>query len=288
VIILAIVAVNHFGWDTITEFLGLSPKQVAPPAEGTVQVHFLDVGQGDAALILTPEMSVLIDSGESSYADTVIDYIRRMGVTRLDLIIATHPHADHIGGMAKIIEVIGAEKLIMPDKPHNTNTYLRMLDAIEDNGVKSEYAVAGQVIELDNCIIEIISPAQDFDSINDMSVMARLVHGGNRFLFTGDMEKAAEDDVLDRRIDISANVLKVSHHGSRTSSQRRFLEAVRRGIPQDSRYAIVSVSNPSPHNHPHSEVVGRLETNGFTILQTSELGNIVFESSIEGIEVFIS
>ena len=286
--VIAVATLSYFNLDPIYEYLGLSPKRtVAPPAEGTVQLHFIDVGQGDSTLILTPEKSVLIDSGESPYAEAVISYVKSLGVTKLDVVIATHPHADHIGGMGKIITELKPSRLIMPDKPHDTNTFMRMLDAIEEFNVAAEYAVAGRRIELDNCFIEIIGPARDFDgssALNNSSVVAKLVHGENRVLFTGDMEKAAEDDVLERKADISSNVLHVSHHGSDSSSHRRFLEAVKRGNRGDM-YAIISVGEGNSYNHPHDELLQRLSAMGFTILRTDERGTIVLESAETGLEV---
>jgi beta-lactamase superfamily II metal-dependent hydrolase len=260
--------------------LGLNQSpSVSRPTEGEVQVHFIDVGQGDCALILSQNTAVLIDSGDSQFADFVVDYIKRMGVTELDLIITSHPHADHIGGMAKIINNIGTKRLIMPDKAHDTNTFLRMLDAIEDNNVDVGYAKAGEVIDFGNFELQIIAPVIEFDSINDSSVAVRLVHGSNSFLFTGDMETKAEDDLLERKADVSADVLKVSHHGSRTSSQRLFLDAV------NGDYAVISVAEGNIHNHPNDDVLRRLEVTGYRILRTDELGTIVFISNSEGLEV---
>jgi beta-lactamase superfamily II metal-dependent hydrolase len=229
----------------------------------------------------------LIDSGEAKYADRVIDYLSRLGVNKLDLIIATHPHSDHIGGMDRIIAAVNTERLIMPEKSHTTATFERMLNAIDKYNVKAEYAKAGQEFKFDNFFIEIHSPNPNgsFDSINDFSILARVVHGDNVFLFTGDMEKAAEDDVLARKVDISANVLKVAHHGSRTSSQRRFLDAVYAQSSSAGKYAVINVAADNTYNHPNDEVVKRLELIGFEILRTDQLGTIVFVSTAEGIEV---
>jgi competence protein ComEC len=297
VIIIAVIAaglfaVNHFGWDSITEFLGLNEAPaVSAPTEGTVQVHFIDVGQGDCALILTPEKAVLIDSGDTQFAERVIDYIRRMGIDKLDLIIVSHPHADHIGGMDKIISAINTDKLIMPKLPDNliptTGVYFAMLEAIEEHSVERAYAQPGEVINLGNAFIEILAPHNDseFSEINDYSVVAKLVHGGNSFLFTGDMQRAAENDVLERGVDLSADVLKIAHHGSRTSSQRAFLEAVKTQSDSAGRFAVISVASPNQHNHPNNDVIRLLEALDYEIKRTDESGTIIFISSSEGLEV---
>jgi competence protein ComEC len=282
--VLLLMAVGYFFWEPISEFMGLTGKPtVTRPTEGVVQVHFIDVGQGDCALILSEAYAILIDSGDSKYADEVIAYIRRLGVEKLDLIIVSHPHADHIGGMDKIIAALKPIKLIMPQKYHTTATFGRMLDAIEAHDVIIEYAKAGTVLEYGSFELEIIAPAVEFESINDSSAVVRLVHGMNTFLFTGDMEKAAEDDVLARRVDISSTVLKVSHHGSRTSSQRRFLDAVAKG-EFAGLYAVISVEDGNSYNHPHDEVIRLLQALNFEIMRTDIHGTIVFESSSDGVK----
>lgn len=282
--ILAAAYVTYSGWDPISEFLGLSnPPAVAPAAEGTVQVHFIDVGQGDCSLILTLETAILIDSGDAKYADFVIQYIRALGVDTLDMIVVTHPHADHIGGMDKIIAAFDTKHLIMPRLPDElvpvTNTFVRMLDAIEAHQVTVNYATPLQHISLGGgATLEFIAPSveAEFGNVNDYSILTRLVHGENTFLFTGDMEKIAEQDVLTRTTLLSAKVLKIAHHGSKTSSTRAFLAAV------NGTYAIISVGSPNRYNHPHPDTTRRLTDMGYDILRTDEMGTIIFESKSNG------
>jgi competence protein ComEC len=281
--------INHIGWNTISDFLGLSNSPaVSRAGAGTVQVHFIDVGQGDCALILTAEKAVLIDSGDSQYADTVIQYIRKMEVETIDYIIVSHPHADHIGGMDRIIAAVNVKRLLMPRLPDEfvptTNTFERMLDAIEEHGVQPAYASTDRVIDLGGATLEILAPASDseFSGVNDYSIVARLIHGYNSFLFTGDMEKAAEDALLERGADISALVLKVAHHGSRTSSSRGFLEAVK-ALREGGPYAVINVGSPNRYNHPNDDVLRRLKEMGFWILRTDQAGTIVFESTADGL-----
>ena len=284
VIVAGAVAIHVYGWEKVTEALGLAnPPSVAKPTEGTVQVHYIDVGQGDSVLILSEKSSILIDSGESKYADLVISYIKRMDVTKLDLVIATHPHSDHIGGMDKIIAAFKPTRFIMPNKPHTSGAYEKMLDAVEahvtDYSPDNVYAKAGEVIEFDCFDLEIVAPSRKFDEINNSSVVARLVHGSNRFLFTGDVEREAEDDIVDNGFDISANVLKVAHHGSKTSSTRTFLNKV------NGEYAVISVGSPNMYNHPNEETVKRLDALGYEILRTDVSGTIVFISDSDGVRV---
>jgi competence protein ComEC len=291
VILLGILILSIIGWNRITEFFGLGGNAalVAPPTVGEVQVHFIDVGQGNAALILTDDTSILIDAGDNHTQELVVDYIRRMGIERLCLIIATHPHADHIGGMDMVITEIGADRIMKPliaeEFLPDTATLSRKLYAIEAHDIEPFYATVGYTVYLseEGCTyLEILGPDDcgcSGNSINNHSIIARLVHGGNSFLFTGDVERAGELCLLYREVDLSADVLKVSHHGSRTSSQRAFLEAVNTGNADTPTYAVISVGSPNRHNHPTDEVLNRLEVLGFDILRTDTHGNIVFIST---------
>jgi competence protein ComEC len=150
-----------------------------------------------------------------------------------------------------------------------------MLDAISEHSVEVAYARAGEVIALDDADLEILAPYPDdeFGGVNDYSIVARLTHGVNSFLFTGDMEEAAEVALLERGVDVSAKVLQVAHHGSRTSSTRNFLDAV------NGRWAVISVGAPNRYNHPSDDVVQRLEIMDYLIFRTDERGTIVFEST---------
>ncbi|MCL2036883.1 MAG: MBL fold metallo-hydrolase [Oscillospiraceae bacterium] len=290
VIFFASLLISFIGWDKITMFFGLSdPPLVSAPAEGVVQVHFIDVGQGDCALILTHEKAVLIDSGEDKYADFVIGYINKLGIKKLDLIIVSHVHSDHIGGIPQIVAAVKTDKLLLPRLPDRlvptTNVFINMLNAVEEHSIEYAYAKAGDVFDLGNADIEILSPHVDFEinGINNSSIAAKLNHGGNSFLFTGDMEREAEVNLIERErqreISLSATVLKVAHHGSRTSSGQTFLDAV------GGKYAVISVGSPNNYNHPTDEVLKRLKSVGFEILRTDESGTIVFESSEDGLEI---
>lgn len=274
------------GWDPIADLFGLNKSpSVTRGGEGEVQVHFIDVGQGDCALILTQDKSVLIDSGESQYADEVIQYIKKAGVETLDLIVVSHAHSDHMGGMAKIITAVDTRKLIMPRLPDElaptTAAFDGMLDAVDEYSVEVGYTKAGEVFELGEAYLEIIAPYEDFEitGLNDSSIVARLVHGDNTFLFTGDIEKAAENDILERGTKLSSVVLKIAHHGSASSSQKGFLNKV------SGKYAVISVGSPNRYNHPNDEVLLRLEDMGYTVCRTDESGTVVFISNQEGLEV---
>lgn len=262
-----------------------SGKKPVTAGDGEVAVHFIDVGQGDCALIVAGDTRVLIDCGEPEYSDRVISYISRLGFRRIDYVIATHPHDDHIGGMADILEEFSIGRIIMPEVPDNmtpTGKYIEdMLNVIDRKGIAAEYSRTGSVIPLGNgAEIRIVAPVHnDYASLNNFSIACRLTYGNRSFLFTGDIERAAESDILNSYAYIRSDVLKVPHHGSTSSSTPAFLEEV---MP---KYAVISVGEDNPYGHPKPEIVERLVDLGCTILTTMESGNIVFVTDGDSMSV---
>jgi len=283
----AIIAFSH-GRDGVFTALGLKkPPVAAIPEEddGNLYVHFIDVGQGDCELIVSGGKAVLIDCGEKKYAEYVISYIKSLKITKLDCIIATHPHSDHIGGMEAIIDEFKPDVLYMPqvreDVTPTTSAFVRMLDAIERNEAERLYARDGAVIDYGFWRLEFIAPVfNTYDNLNDYSVVVKAVCGENSFLFTGDIESSAEKDILDSGADISADVLKVAHHGSLTSSSARFLKAV------GGDFAVIEVGAGNGYGHPNDGTVKRLEENGYEICRTDVFGDIVFVSDSYGINIY--
>lgn len=281
---LIIVTASVFGdWRGVYGFFGLAENTAFASGEG-VSVHFIDVGQGDCALILTPSKSVLIDSGELGYASAVFNYLIAQNVKKLDYIIATHPHSDHIGSMSEVINYFGARLVILPEIPDElvttTGAYLRLLESIYDNSAEAVYARRGMKFDLGSgAEMEIIAPLNDYEKINDYSVVVKFTHAGNSFLFTGDIENSAESDIADNG-GVSADVLFVAHHGSNSSSTSKFLNAV------GGRYAVISVGSPNSYNHPRPEVISRISSRDYIILRTDLHGNIVFDSTGAGLFVY--
>lgn len=263
---------------------GLSGSSGELTAAGEISVHYIDVGQGDCALVKTDGMNVLIDSGEYTAAEDVIAYLSDMGIDRLDMVIASHPHSDHIGSMNRVIDKFGADVVVMPkltaEMIPTTSSYEKLLKSVKKCGGKIEYAKVGSVYELaEGCELEIIAPVKDYDDLNNYSIVARLRHGSKSFLFTGDIEKTAERDILESGADISADVLKIAHHGSRTSSLKAFLQAV---APE---YAVISVGSPNDYGHPHKETTKLLNKLGITVCRTDRSGTITFISDGESLRV---
>lgn len=260
-------------WKSLYQSVGLNDTVVS---SSDVSVHFIDVGQGDCELIRSCGYNVLIDSGEKEYYSNVISYLRAQGVERLDYIIVTHPHSDHAGAMSYIIDTFDVGTLIMPEIPDelipSTSTYLRLMKSIENNGVRVVYAKAGTELNLGEGRLEILAPVGEYDDLNNYSVVTRFVNGNNRFLLTGDIEKEAEEDILDSEAIINADVIKVAHHGSSTSSKKSFLKRV------NAQYAVIEVGAPNDYNHPHPDTLKRLFNLGISVYRTDLHGNIIFET----------
>ena len=263
---------------SILRSLGIVKYIQVDSVEGDVTVHFIDVGQGDSILIDTGGTAVLIDSGEIGCGEGVVEYLDSCGIRKLDYVIATHPHSDHIGGMPEVLSSLTVGQVVFPPLPDSkipmSKVYEDMLDVIEEKNIPVYDAQPGERLRIgQGTYLDIIAPLHnDYDNLNDYSVVTRLIHGSNTFLLTGDMERASENDVLNSGAVVASNVLKVAHHGSTSSSTLAFLKAV---SPQ---YAVISVGDGNSYGHPKSETLEKLEEIGAQVLRTDQLGTIVFVS----------
>lgn len=259
--------------------------------DADLAIRYIDVGQGDCELISYAGKNVLIDSGEKDAAQTVMGALDGLGITRLDYIIATHPHSDHIGALYKIIEKYDIGTVIAPkikdELVPTTKGYERFLTALSKKGKKltaakpgAVYSLADEDKENDNTAFEVLAPVgNDYDDLNDWSVVIRLVHGKCAFLFTGDAEKPSETDIMDSGAEISAAVLKAGHHGSSSSSSKKFLEAV------SPEAVIISCGDGNSYGHPHKETIEKLEKRNIPYYRTDVCGTITVYSDGESFRV---
>lgn len=248
-----------------------------------LQVYFLDVGQGDSQLIRIPGeagyFDVLIDTGEYAYADGLTAYLQDLDVDKIDALVCSHPHTDHMGCMARIIQRFDIGNLYMPLLPEEhtptTRAYEKLLDAAEEKKLTIIRLHEDALLESPaGAQFQVMAPRMDadWDGANNYSAVLRLVYGETSFLFTGDAESESEQVILDDGYGVGADVLKCGHHGSSGSTTRDFLEQV------DPRFAVISCGKDNPYGHPHEELLSRLEKQGATLYRTDLDGTVLAKS----------
>ena len=243
-----------------------------------LEIHYLDVGQGDSTLILCDGHAMLIDAGDNDRGTAVQSYLEGQGVTTLDYVIGTHPDADHMGGLDVVLYKFDCQMVMMPDFEKDTRTYDDVVQTMKQKRYKNTLPEVGTVYELGSAVFTIVAPNGEYgDNANDYSVGILLQHGKNRFLFTGDAEEASEADMLENGIDLEADVFKASHHGSRTANTEEFLQTV------DPDYVVISCGQDNSYGHPHAEVMNRLRAMEISVFRTDEQGTIVAYS--DGTEI---
>lgn len=244
---------------------------------GFSKLHFFDVGQGDAIYIRTVQGNdILIDAGPGDVVLSKLGRVMPFADRTLELVILTHPHADHIAGMNEILKRFKVEKIILPDVDYDSATYTTLRQATHDRGLVVHWPRLGQRIYLDDTmVLDVLYPASgDFNQapkdINDVSVVGRLSFGQSQVLFTGDAGKDIERFLLDLDLPLNSEILKIGHHGSRHSTSQKFLQTAH------PAFSIISVGKNS-YGHPHEEVLGLLGQAEGRVLRTDELGDIAFQ-----------
>lgn len=252
----------------------LPPIQSVPsvPDNSSFEVHFIDVGQADSALILSAGKSMLIDGGNVGDSNLVYSYLQKLGVSHLDYVVCTHAHEDHVGGLSGALSYATVGKVYSPVTEYSTRAFENFVKKVEARGKSLTVPTPGESFSLGDATVKILGPLKVYDETNDTSIVLRITYGELSFLFTGDMESSAEADLIDAGIDLRSTVLKVGHHGSSTSSSYRFLKEVA------PRYGVISVGTDNDYGHPHEEVLSRYRDADVTIYRTDLQGDIVCKS----------
>ncbi|MGI5921791.1 MAG: ComEC/Rec2 family competence protein [Syntrophomonadaceae bacterium] len=257
--------------------------QQSPATEGTgeLKVHFIDVGQGDAILVQSPSGgNMLVDAGDNDHGETVVDYLRVHNVNSLDIVIGTHPHADHIGGLDTVIDSFPVKSVYLPRVTHTSKSFEDVLEAIDNKDLKINTARAGVVLPLPGVQSSLIAPAAEkYEELNNYSAVIKITYGTKSFLLTGDAEDESEQQMINGGQNLQATVLKVGHHGSSSSTSYSFLQAVK------PEYAVIMLGKDNSYGHPHKETLSRLSKAGIKILRTDKNGNIVISTDGEIIDV---
>ncbi len=268
-------------FSAIIILLGVSFYQTLEESKA-LEVDFFDVGQGDAILIKTPDhQGILIDGGPNNAVVNKLGENLPFFNKEIDLVILTHPHADHLVGLIEVLKRYEVKKIISTGVVHPTPDYLTWLEEIKKQNVPMEIAKAGETLDFGSGIkMEIFYPVEDLagkqvENLNNTSIVGKLIFGRTSFLFTGDAEMEVWDELIGRGVDLKADVLKVAHHGSKNATSKNFLEKVQ------PKFAIISVGENNSFGHPSRIILNYLENIGAQILRTDEQGDVKITSDGE-------
>lgn len=249
---------------------------------GQLKVHFLDVGQADSILVQFPNgQNMLVDAGNNDDGNMVVKYLKRANVSKVDFLVGTHPHEDHIGGLDNVIRSFDIGNIYMPRVTHTTKTYEDVMKAVQSKKLKITPAKAGlEIINIDNLNVSIIAPhSASYKDLNNYSAVINVVYGQVSFLLTGDAEEQSEFEMLASSVvSPKADVLKIGHHGSSSATSNAFLKIV------NPKYAVISVGGGNDYGHPHKETLKKLR--GIQVFRTDLNGTIIFTT--DGKEINVS
>ncbi|MGO4372080.1 MBL fold metallo-hydrolase [Paenibacillus sp. MCAF20] len=247
---------------------------------GKLSVHFIDVGQGASQLIIGPTgKTILIDGGNNSEEAKMVAYLQSQRINKIDILIATHPDADHVGGLDAVIRHFDIGKIYMPKVQSNTKTFEDVLTAIKEKSLKISTAKAGLSLEWEQDVeVLMIAPVSVYEDTNEMSAVVKLSYGNHSFLLTGDAEAESENDIMKSGVSLKADVLLVGHHGSNSSTSSEWLKKIQ------PKYAVIQ-SGTNNYGHPTNEVLGRLKKQGTVVYRTDQLGNILFVTDGTSLEI---
>ena len=266
--------------------LGISGSNVNQsdiPENANFEVHFIDVGQADSALIECDGKTMMIDGGNVADSNVVAAYLKKEDVTELNYVVCSHAHEDHVGGLSGALSVTKADNIYAPKTEANTKAYKNFKKKAEEQNVEIKHPNVGDEIQLGSSTVEFLGPVdENGKDLNSTSIVLKITYGNTSFLFTGDAESDEEEEILNSGADLKSMVLKVGHHGSRTSTSYPFLREV---MPQ---YAVISVEKGNSYGHPNEETLSKLSDAGVEVYRTDESGDIVMTSDGNNISITTS
>ncbi|WP_423248303.1 ComEC/Rec2 family competence protein [Clostridium pasteurianum] len=267
----------NFPLDSITSKLSVSPSIVKINSNPNIlTVHYINVGQGDSELIQINDKNILIDAGPKFSEDKVVSYLKTQGITKIDYLIGTHPHEDHIGGMEAVIENFKIGKFIGPKiyNPPTDSIFKDLITTLKSKNMKITVLEPGSYINLgENINFQILSPSKTYyENLNNYSIVSKITYKNSKFIFTGDTEEDDEKKILNAGFDISCDVLKIAHHGSKTSSSEDFLKEA------SPKIAVISCGKNNDYGHPNKTILDRLKSINCKIYRTDLNGDIVITS----------
>ena len=276
--ILIVLLYNYYTKDIEPSNANKENVPVINEVTSDLQIYYFDVGQADSILILNNDTAMLIDAGNNADGPLLVDYIKnKLKINKIDIVVGTHPHEDHIGGIDDIINNFDIEDIYLPEVITTTKTFEDMITAIENKDLAISIPEKGERFKLGEADFEVIYTGTNDKDLNATSIIINMLYGEKTYLFTGDTTEEVEDTILNQNIDI--DVLKVAHHGSRYSSSYEFLKIA---TPE---YAIVSVGEENSYEHPHQEAINRIKKHTNNIYMTKDVGTILLTSDGKEIEI---
>ncbi len=245
-----------------------------------LELHFIDVGQGDCTLLRTDKTTMLIDAGTGESEEKILSYLDALGITEIDYFIGTHPHEDHLGSAAAVIEKYGAGEIFMSEQMSSSYFFEKLLDTLIEKEIEVTIPELDCVYKTEDFSFKFLTDGSAFSNLNDNSLCVMVTYKNQKMLFMGDAEKAVERHLVEKGEDLSAGILKVGHHGSRYSSENAFLEAV------DPTVSIIPCGEGNVYDHPHDEALERLKNTGSKIYRTDFDGDVVITT--DGTNLFDS
>ena len=248
---------------------------VTPPSSSAqMLVHFIDVGQGDSIFIQSPNgKNMLVDGGTKDYGDDVVAYLKSLNVSKIDYVVATHPDADHIGGLIDVVNTFTVGTFLNSGKEHTTKTYEDLLKAIQNKNITYTEPKTGDTISLDNALkVQVLAANPTAEDNNDASIVLKVTYNKVSFLLTADAGIEMEKEIA-AKYDVSSTILKAGHHGSSTSSSLAFLQKVKPAA------VILSYGKDNTHGHPHDEVMANLKQLETKAYSTAQDGTIIVKTN---------